>query len=179
MPPLKYVMSRDEIPYTTIKELGRGTFGKVLEVQDEYGRRFALKFIRTKQSNHHHRLKDLEEEIRNMQTLQNHHHFVRVRDAYHANNEVGFIYEPVADGGSLESCIETFLDNQVAASTLVTVFEEAFGCLVSGLVFMHENRIRHKDIKPANILIHQGRVLCESKLMILVVPCILTPYCDL
>ena len=28
-----------------------------------------------------------------------------------------------------------------------------FGCLASGLAFIHSKRIRHKDIKPANILV--------------------------
>ncbi|KAF2655800.1 kinase-like protein, partial [Lophiostoma macrostomum CBS 122681] len=34
-----------------------------------------------------------------------------------------------------------------------------FGCLATALEYLHENRIRHKDIKPANILVDHGRVL--------------------
>jgi serine/threonine protein kinase len=34
-----------------------------------------------------------------------------------------------------------------------------FGCLVTGLQFLHGRKIRHKDIKPHNILVHQGKVL--------------------
>ena len=36
---------------------------------------------------------------------------------------------------------------------------KAYGCLASGLAFIHKQTIRHKDIKPQNILIHQGNVL--------------------
>jgi serine/threonine protein kinase len=34
----------------------------------------------------------------------------------------------------------------------------AFGCLASGLAFMHDQNIKHKDINPKNILVHKPRV---------------------
>ena len=34
-----------------------------------------------------------------------------------------------------------------------------FGCLTRALEFLHEQHIRHKDIKPSNILVHRGNVL--------------------
>jgi serine/threonine protein kinase len=34
-----------------------------------------------------------------------------------------------------------------------------FGCLAWALAFLHEQSIRHKDIKPSNILVHSGNVL--------------------
>lgn len=34
-----------------------------------------------------------------------------------------------------------------------------FGCLTASLKYLHEQSIRHKDIKPQNILISKGRVL--------------------
>jgi serine/threonine protein kinase len=39
------------------------------------------------------------------------------------------------------------------------IMQKAFGCLASGLAFIHKQTIRHKDIKPQNILIHEGNVL--------------------
>jgi serine/threonine protein kinase len=33
-----------------------------------------------------------------------------------------------------------------------------FGCLATALEFLHEQKIRHRDIKPGNILINRGRV---------------------
>jgi serine/threonine protein kinase len=44
-----------------------------------------------------------------------------------------------------------------------SVLDQAFGCLAGDLVFMHENRIRHKESKPANILVHKGVVLSKSQ----------------
>jgi serine/threonine protein kinase len=34
-----------------------------------------------------------------------------------------------------------------------------FGCLGYALKYLHEKRVRHKDIKPKNILVHSGSVL--------------------
>jgi serine/threonine protein kinase len=39
------------------------------------------------------------------------------------------------------------------------VIRQGFGCLASGLAFMHRKRIRHKDVKPQNILVHQGKFI--------------------
>jgi serine/threonine protein kinase len=34
-----------------------------------------------------------------------------------------------------------------------------FGCLSHGLEFLHTHKVRHKDIKPRNILVHKGPVI--------------------
>ena len=34
-----------------------------------------------------------------------------------------------------------------------------FGCLARALEFLHEQKVRHKDIKPSNILVHHGKIL--------------------
>jgi serine/threonine protein kinase len=34
-----------------------------------------------------------------------------------------------------------------------------FGCLASLLEFLHEQKVRYKDIEPGNILVHAGMVL--------------------
>ena len=34
-----------------------------------------------------------------------------------------------------------------------------FGCLATAVAYLHKNRIRHKDIKPSNVLVKDGNVL--------------------
>lgn len=42
------------------------------------------------------------------------------------------------------------------------VLRYSFGCLASGLQYLHAKKIRHKDVKPGNILIHNGTVvICD------------------
>lgn len=42
---------------------------------------------------------------------------------------------------------------------MLATLERAFGCLAMGLAFLHEKKVRHKDIKPRNILVHRGTVI--------------------
>lgn len=42
---------------------------------------------------------------------------------------------------------------------MTAVLEQGFGCLSLGLAFMHVRNIRHKDIKPQNILVHHERLI--------------------
>lgn len=73
---------------------------------------------------------------------------------------------PVADGGNLESFMEEICESSdhdakdpAQTKAMARIFVQAFGCLADGLAYLRHRQIRHKDIKPRNILIHQGRVL--------------------
>jgi serine/threonine protein kinase len=39
-------------------------------------------------------------------------------------------------------------------NSMTPMLEQGFGCLTAGLAFMHEKKIRHKDIKLRNISVH-------------------------
>ncbi|KAH7393818.1 hypothetical protein DE146DRAFT_107807 [Phaeosphaeria sp. MPI-PUGE-AT-0046c] len=36
---------------------------------------------------------------------------------------------------------------------------QGFGCLADGLTYVHSHTMRHKDIKPQDILVHHGRII--------------------
>ena len=60
---------------------------------------------------------------------------------------------PVADMN-----LQTFLDKSDLDDTSRSFLRPFFGCLTSALSYLHDNRIRHKDIKPSNVLIKHDQV---------------------
>ncbi|KAF2267942.1 kinase-like protein [Lojkania enalia] len=42
---------------------------------------------------------------------------------------------------------------------MLSDIKRGFGRLANGLAFIHKNSIRHRDIKPQNILVHKGRLI--------------------
>jgi serine/threonine protein kinase len=42
---------------------------------------------------------------------------------------------------------------RIVSQEAVRRLEQSLGCLVSAIVYLHERRIRHKDLKPSNILL--------------------------
>jgi serine/threonine protein kinase len=76
------------------------------------------------------------------------------------------IMSPVADGGDLDKflCLLKAYQwdprqHQEQITAMESVLKRAFGCLASGLAFIHRSKIRHKDIKTQNILLYNGRIL--------------------
>ena len=108
-------------------------------------------------------------EVKIIHALGCHHHIIGVFATYVTKRHFGLILQPVASDGDLEDFLREYwnvVDELGEMSTLNprleamrSVMEKAFGCLVVGLAFMHEKKVRHKDIKPRNILIHEGLVL--------------------
>jgi serine/threonine protein kinase len=65
---------------------------------------------------------------------------------------MGLIMSPAA-----EMDLSTYL--LCADTTKHIELRTFFDCLARALEFLHEQRVRHKDIKPSNILVHGGNVL--------------------
>lgn len=75
-----------------------------------------------------------------------------------ATHQYHLVMDPVATGG----CLEALLQRQFATDAEIIsqkFLRTAFTNLTEGLDFIHRHSVRHKDIKPANILIHDGRLL--------------------
>lgn len=157
---LKSVARRENLPYKLNGSVGAGGYATVLDVtRVEDGAQCAMKVMHTQKRTRKFLMDTIREEVKNIQALQDHHHFIRVLEAYETKTEVGLVLRPLASQRSLAHCLEEYLETGDA--NFVLIFDRAFGCLASGLAFMHSKNIRHKDIKPDNILIHEGEVLCE------------------
>ncbi|KAI9747646.1 MAG: target of Sbf, partial [Chaenotheca gracillima] len=171
------VVPEGDDPFIHIKSLGVGGFGVVDMVRGKPsspvpGRVFARKTVLVGSQL---AFDEAFREVQNVKRLK-HPHIITVALSY--EEDVPFkrskafriIMEPVADmnladflGDCEESTIaEPFLypdSGSPEGNEIRQQLFEWFGCLVSGVAFLHENRVRHRDIKPTNILVKGTQVL--------------------
>jgi serine/threonine protein kinase len=83
-----------------------------------------------------------------------HRHIVQLVGSYTDPDEVGLIFSPVADCN-----LAQFLSSITSSSPKMGLLRGSFGCLTTGLDYIHMNSIRYKDIKPENILIKGDTVI--------------------
>jgi serine/threonine protein kinase len=161
-----------QLPYVLVQNLGHGHSGNVEEVRDKHtNTTYARKTIAIppNKATKIERMKVFKNEVEIIRGLDNHRHIVSVFATYATKRHFGIILQPVASDGDLGSFLSGYWDNiselddsdssAQRLTTMATVLERGFGCLASGLEFMHERNIRHKDIKPHNILVHKGRLI--------------------
>ena len=147
-----------ELPFDLVKNLGQGHSANVEMIRHRYsGDVYARKVFRLAGSKAA-RLAIFRNEIEIIRRLAQHHHIIRVFATYILKRETGLILSPVASQGDLECFLEDFRDGECGGAGWLTLMS-AFGCLASGLSFIHTQRVRHKDIKPRNILIHENTVI--------------------
>ncbi|KAH6859117.1 kinase-like domain-containing protein, partial [Alternaria rosae] len=155
--------------YQHMRMLGHGGSASVEQVLDLVtGSVFARKIIRNVYSrNVEDAKRKLLNEIRIMQRLP-HHHIVRVHSTRIEGRELTMILDPAADGGDLANYLQNYRDQGFHSlgediskenARQNRVLRRSFGCLASALDFIHRQTVRHKDIKPQNILIHKGKVM--------------------
>lgn len=88
-------------------------------------------------------------------------HIVKLFAAYSLDDsqEMNIIMHTVAEG-DLDQYLSTYSRQRSKFSDLdPLIFYRWFGCLAMALKHIHARSIRHKDIKPKNILIRNGSVL--------------------
>ena len=61
--------------------------------------------------------------------------------------------EPLA-----ECDMRTFLNRPNPTIASFNCIRQAFGCLCTAIIYLQEQSIRHKDIKPENILVNKSKV---------------------
>jgi serine/threonine protein kinase len=160
-----------QLPYEHVRTLGHGHSGSVEEVRDKHTKKtYARKTIQVPhtKARKSERTKVFQNEVKIIRGLGKHRHIVSVFATYVTKRHFGIILEPVASDESLEHFLAEYWDiydssdTESAARrtvTMASILEQGFGCLAAGLAFMHEKKIRHKDIKPHNILVHEGRMI--------------------
>jgi serine/threonine protein kinase len=143
--------------YKTIKPLGKGQYGNVYLIEDEQKNQYALKQVDLNiLKEDKNMLKLFENEIKIMEMMNN-PRILKLYDMVKVNNMTGLI-TMFCDGGNLEDMI---LSNSKKGQKGVGEKEATFYLrqIAEGFNAMQSNKIIHRDLKLANIFLHQGNVV--------------------
>jgi serine/threonine protein kinase len=157
-----YFREHEPLPFEIKRILGSGGFGQVDLVLSLISfREYALKRVSRSAVFSGRTIEDVRRrteyvkqfiaEIEILKRLK-HHHVVEFVGSYTDPKYMGLIMFPVADMD-----LSTYLVRADPAKH--RELRTFFGCLARALGFLHEENIRHKDIKPSNILVYNGNVL--------------------
>lgn len=136
--------------FTKLEALGRGSFGAVHKVKEiSTGQAYAWKRIAVGPGQSQASTEDdVKKEIAILRKL-SHHHIATLAFSTRDKQAFNLYILPVAEC-SLESVLG--LGREVGKYRDTQIYKW-FGCLPSALAYAHRRDIKHKDIKPANILI--------------------------
>ncbi|KAF7351335.1 Non-specific serine/threonine protein kinase [Mycena sanguinolenta] len=138
--------------YYMLQTLGEGEFGKVkLGLHSKYGEEVAVKLIRRDTVINEAKMAKIAREIEILDLLK-HPNIVRLYDVFETSKYFGIILE-FASGGELFDHIlaHRFLKERDAA--------KLFAQLISGVWYMHQKNIVHRDLKLENLLLDRHRNL--------------------
>ncbi|KAH7112932.1 kinase-like domain-containing protein [Dendryphion nanum] len=149
--------------FEELGKIGRGGSAEVTRVRHKLsGKEFACKRISRAETIKAQRsqLIEFRQEVQVLQKI-SHHHLVSFIASFTDLTSFSLILNPVAKD-VLKSMLERQSRDQPLSNTDIATLRHSFGCLATALSYLHEKRVRHKDIKPGNILLSEGRVyLCD------------------
>jgi serine/threonine protein kinase len=162
------IQDLERLPFVHIKSLGSGLSAFVEEVRYTHtGAVFAKKTITFPGLRDRHAQEEyFNNEVSIMRSLKGHRHIIKLYATWVCKKEFGLVLDPAANGGSLGDYLVNYWEalekpdaSKIKIETMKMGIERAFGCLANGLAYIHKHGIRHRDIKPLNILMHNHSVI--------------------
>jgi serine/threonine protein kinase len=139
----------------SVRVLGQGSSGIVEEVKCN-GKYFARKTIRLARSRREATTAIFNNEVNLMRTLR-HRHILQVIGSYSTQRALSMLTFPVCHFNLSMLLVECETMRGIRGVDEFTrniriVLKRSIHCLAQALEYLHENQVRHVDIKPANIL---------------------------
>ncbi|KAF2834976.1 kinase-like protein, partial [Patellaria atrata CBS 101060] len=149
-----------DVYFEDLEKLGEGGSARVARVQHRLsGEIFARKIIWRGHniSEQRTRLVEFQQELQALKRIR-HRHLITCIGSYTDKSCFALLMSPVAD---YEMKYLLRKPDPLSPEEVVCL-RNAFGCLATAIAYLHANQIRHKDIKPGNILVREGTVyLCD------------------
>jgi hypothetical protein len=150
-----YFKREETLPFEVQGVLGSGGYGQVDKVLSLISfREYARKRVLRNSAFGGRRMEAMKKFVEEIEILKRlrHQHVVEFVGSYTDPKYMGLIMSPIA-----EMDLQTYLRS--ADPSKHRELRTFFGCLARALEFLHQQNVRHKDIKPHNILVNRGNVL--------------------
>ena len=139
--------------YEVVKSIGSGNFGQVYLVRHKYeGRNYVVKKIKTRDMPESEREKT-EQEVRLLKKLR-HANIVAYKDSYIDREQFLCIVMVNCEGGDMYSKIKSVKGKKFTEAQIL----EWLAQILLALLYLHERRILHRDLKTQNIFLKNSKI---------------------
>ena len=139
--------------YEVVKSIGSGNFGQVYLVRHKYeGKHYVLKKIATGDMGEKER-ENAEQEVRLLQKLR-HANVVAYKDSYNDRQQFLCIVMMYCEGGDMYSKIKSAKGKKFSEAQIL----EWIAQVLLALLYLHERKILHRDLKTQNIFLKNNRL---------------------